>query len=236
MAAALNFVQGLEIATLPTLSAASPQANAGYVDAGSLVFFTGNISDQHRSDILDSTLLAQLAADKKYDRFRDAGNWYQFFVTVLMNVGWVVEGFEFHKYSSPGQHVNISNVVVDTLKPSLSSSDLKVAQETIRALESSENWWKVFDSKSYSSEHGNFQMALGTEDSGDVVMYIACFWFTAEPKEDHWFWYQFSTSKVSMMIGTQKSVLIESVYGPLRQTVINKLGGRIKTYIGKLNI
>ena len=40
------------------------QKGQGFVDAGALISFTHEISSSHKSDVLNSTLLAQLTADK----------------------------------------------------------------------------------------------------------------------------------------------------------------------------
>ena len=62
----VDFVRRLEIAE--PMARPAVVGNQGFVDAGSLVTFTSDISEQHRSDVLYSTLLAQLAADKESDR------------------------------------------------------------------------------------------------------------------------------------------------------------------------
>ena len=79
--AALSFVKQLELAPMAedevqlTLSAKSSalkeQKEQGFVDVGSLVSFTKKISGVHKSDVLNSTLLAQLATDKICNRNKD---------------------------------------------------------------------------------------------------------------------------------------------------------------------
>ena len=83
--AALSFVKQLELAPMAenevqlTLraksSALKEQKEQGFVDVGSLVSFTKKISGVYKSDVLNSTLLAQLAADKICNRNKD--KWYE---------------------------------------------------------------------------------------------------------------------------------------------------------------
>ena len=47
-----------------------------YVDAGSLVSFTNRLSTQNKEDVLNGTLLAQLAADGVADRMKQKETWY----------------------------------------------------------------------------------------------------------------------------------------------------------------
>ena len=72
--AALSFVKQLELAPMAEnevqlalrakSSAVKEQKEQGFIDTGRLVSFTKKISRVHKSDVLNSTLLAQLAADK----------------------------------------------------------------------------------------------------------------------------------------------------------------------------
>ena len=92
-----SFVAALELPELgesvlaiqTTLGELPKKKEQGFVDCGSLVSFTENLSEQNKEDVLNSTLLAQLAANKKYDRKTQHDEWYTFYMKVLENVGWV---------------------------------------------------------------------------------------------------------------------------------------------------
>jgi hypothetical protein len=57
--------------------------DSGYVDAGSLISFVAGVSAENRADILNSTLLAQLAANKQYNREQQTQEWYGMYREVL---------------------------------------------------------------------------------------------------------------------------------------------------------
>ena len=67
--------------------AGSPKSE-GLVDAGSLIAFTAHWNIQQKEDVLNSTgtLLSQLAANKKYDRFSQTEDWYKFCTDVMGNI------------------------------------------------------------------------------------------------------------------------------------------------------
>lgn len=76
--ASVKFVRELELeepsvlrsrSSTCTAAAVSDGKAQGLVDNGSLVSFASNVMGQKKQDVLYSTLLAQLAANKKYDRF-----------------------------------------------------------------------------------------------------------------------------------------------------------------------
>ena len=53
-----------------------------------MVTFVDGLSGQQKEDVLNSTLLAQLTANRKHDRERDTGAWYDAYRGVLEQVGW----------------------------------------------------------------------------------------------------------------------------------------------------
>ena len=65
-----------------------PQPHSAYVAAASVVSFADGVTGQQKEDLLNSTLLAQLAANHRFDREKDTLNWYEAYRTVLRGVGW----------------------------------------------------------------------------------------------------------------------------------------------------
>jgi len=65
------------------------QAASANVDAASVVTFVDGLSQQQKEDVLNSTLLAQLATNKQHNRERDMVGWYGTYRSVLEQVGWV---------------------------------------------------------------------------------------------------------------------------------------------------
>ena len=77
----VSFVKSLELYAMPTpvskgvIGRLEDSKAQGLVGAGSLVSFTRELSGQNKEDVLNSTLFAQLAATKKYDRCKDTKQW-----------------------------------------------------------------------------------------------------------------------------------------------------------------
>ena len=155
----VGFVKSLELAQprgiplksrIPSARVITGEAEQGLVDAGALASFTNKLSDTHKSDVLNSTLLAQLAVVKQFDRFEDTDKWYKYYVNVLGKVGWVIQEVTFEEYNTSGQTLKVSDSIIDILKAVLSGDELAVIQRTLDSLQSGQNegWWVVFDRKS----------------------------------------------------------------------------------------
>ena len=208
----LSFVKQLELAPMGEDemqvalrgkgSALKEQNNQGFVDAGSLVSFTETISCVHKSDVLNSTLLAQLAADHIHNRNIHSEKWYDKYINVLGKLGWVVQDFEFERYEANAQTMKISKTIIDIVQALLTPSEIETVERVLESLQSQGNepWWDVFDSKSTDPSQ-NFQVAPCVDDlSGQVVMALASFCFTASSREDRWLCFDYNpTSQIGQL-------------------------------------
>ena len=112
-----SFVDQLELAPPTPLSGGKPAdyKDQGFIDGGSLVSFTEKVKRHQREDVLNSTLLAQLAADKKYDRESQTDDWYNFYVQVLIEVGWDFKRFQFDKYIAQDESFKMATTIINVV-------------------------------------------------------------------------------------------------------------------------
>lgn len=212
---------------------------AGYICDGSLVSFVAGLSSQSKSDVLNSTLLAQLAANKKFDREKDTAGWYTYYHTVLENIGWVVQGFEFQKFNASGNSFTVDEVVVKVLEAIASGDELAVANQTLAALKSlsdGDSRLTLWNSATHSQSAGNFQIAACTEVDSNVAMKIGAFYFSTTESTSNFLWFRYSSSSTTIYKGGQTMTLNSEVYSRIRQDVLNKLGDRAKNFVADLDI
>jgi hypothetical protein len=134
--------------TQDNVPTADPRQPSGFIDNGSLVSFLAGVDRQSQADVLNSMLLAQLAANKKFDREADTVGWYGFYHDVLENLGWVVQQFAFSKYDVAGSTVTVDKVVREVLaaiatengaavvkvleRPAINDTELAAARDSLR--------------------------------------------------------------------------------------------------------
>ena len=212
----------------------------GYVNAGALVSFVNDLSAQHRQDVLDCCLFAQLAADGKYDRLKDTPNWYKMYLHILTVAGWVVQSGQFEEYSKHGSSLEIASDIKKIVEPMLNPAQMKIVEQTIDSLDSSDNmlWWEAFDSESCGpSENGNFQLHPCREDSSNtLVMGLGSFYFSASRMDKRWFWVNWETETIHLFKADQICTLNDTQYAAVRDTIRKQLGDDAKDYIGKLKL
>ncbi|XP_078371717.1 uncharacterized protein LOC144655353 [Oculina patagonica] len=210
----------------------------GLVDAGSLVSFTSELQGQQKEDVLNSTLLAQLAANKKYDRFDDPENWYKYYTSVMGQIGWVMQSFTFDQYKSSQAGFKIYDVVLQLLSRLIGDYEelMKVVIETLNSLEKSEAGLTLFSSNSTSAKHGSFQILPCTVVNEQVTVGFLGSYFTASQVARNYFFFSYSKQDISLFKSDQVFTLNEGVYAHVREEVKKKLGERAKDFVKNLDL
>lgn len=239
----ISFLTGLELdvpnlVEVATVSDGTENDSAS-VDAGSLITFSGGISKRDQADVKNSCLLAQLAANKKFDRETETEQWYRFYADVLENVGWVIRGFSFEKLSSYGASFEASVIMMEILAAICTADEMMAVKATIdafRKLANDDYRVRIFDSCSHSDKKGNFQHSSCFLKDGSVTMNLGACYFSTTQHITRLLFTKFSASDVEAYKGSQQVELDMDVYDQVRQMVIDKLGDNAQRYIGDLEI
>lgn len=238
-----------------------PSAN---VVAASIVAFADGIFGQQKEDLLNSTLLAQLAANRQYDRERDTLNWYGAYRSVLVKLGWSSkkrhsgsQGSSFLGSSRPfllnplmtlpfarvvvvdRPRFIASTTVLNLLRKSANKNALDATQtafETLRGLDDRDRRIVIFENSSHSSGRGNFQIvAVSAGSDGIIQMTIVAVFFTANERVLRVLSFNFESSSTQMFQATDTMTLSLAVYDTVRDRVVQQLGDQASAYIAVLD-
>ncbi len=110
--------------------------NQALIVGSDVISFVRGVSEERRNDIVNSALLAQLAATKKVSDTSRIFPWYDAYFDTLSNIGWVVQARSFatHKEASTNldAHEAIIKVAAALLGPSPGA--LQLVMTTLGAL------------------------------------------------------------------------------------------------------
>ena len=235
----LAILKSKQTAVPPHSEPVTDGKDEAYVDDGALVSFMSKVSGQQKQDVLNVTLLAQLAANADADRFKDTEAWYRKYIEVLENTGWVIQNFDFQRYQTHQDSFTVDNSLLDILKSLLSRNQYIIIERTLESLKGPENapWWEVFNSSSTSGDNGNFQISpCEVDESGQVVMTLGAFHFKASQSSDRWFWFVYKSSSMKFFRSCQVCTLNEAIYAEVRDLVKDMLGSHAHDYLGKLKL
>ncbi|HNQ07235.1 MAG: hypothetical protein U0Q21_04475 [Dermatophilaceae bacterium] len=219
-------------------SLAADNTKSGSVNAGSLTSFTEKLSGQGKSDVQNSTLFAQLAANYDYDKFTDPMKWYLRYTEVLGQIGWINPAFAFKAYNSEKSTFTMNEAVLDILAAIATANEVAIVAATMDGLKSLSDDSKqiaVWDSNSNNGSNGTFQIfPVDQLPNGDVVMVLAGLQFTANKVTSRFLWFEWSKTSVKIEQAAGKFVLNDDVYKTVRKEIVERLGDLAKDLV--LNI
>jgi len=209
----------------------------GAVVAGSIVVLDSGISPQHGRDVMQSLLLAQLAANAKANRFREALNWYKTYQSTLESVGWVVSGSaSFKQFNSPVGQFTLGSVISDCFRLSVTPEELQLVNRTFRAFvrDPASPAQFIWECPSHSGGLGNFQVGLSSET--DVVMlHLGRFVLDTPQRVVRLALEEFGhNSKFTMSFASM--TLNEGFFAQLRTEIEKKLDGRFDASVAPIEL
>lgn len=210
-----------------------------FLNDRSVVSFASGVSGPYRRDVLNSVLLAQLAANKKFPAEEQLLEWYREFIHVLGNLGWTIQAAEFSTYKASKDIFEVENVVIDILTSAFGSSFANVIAKTldsIKSLSDADGKLKVFEKNTHSVSKGVFQLALASEENGTVSLQMGSFLLAASGEIKKILFFRSSRDKVRLDYCSRTGTLNEEVYAGAREAIQEKLGQKLAQFVAEIEI
>ena len=212
----------------------------GAVDGNIIATFVDGVRGQHLFDVLNGALLAQLAANQRFDRENEPIPWTRFYSHVLENVGWVVPEFTFFGLVSQATRFSIDSKLLDVIKKIMTQRQVEIAQAGLEALEGlngDDRRLTIFRRNSVDNKAGNFQFdSVGESSAGILSLKLCAFNFKTDESVTDVLWFRFNSGSTTLQATRTTLVLNDQVHDRLRQPILDKLGNRAKDFLAGLDI
>jgi len=205
----------------------------------SLVSFVSGLSEQNRSDVINSMLLAQLAANKKVQNEENILEWYKAFIQVLSNIGWTIESVEISKFESSSALFQLENVIIDILTSAFGSSYLaiiKTALNSLKSLDEGDHKIVAFEKNTHTLSKGIFQIATAVESNNAVSVQLGSFLLTSKDEIRKILLFTSSKDKTTLEYSSRRATLNLEMYSKVRYTVLEKLGDHVINFVAEVDI
>jgi hypothetical protein len=205
----------------------------------SLVSFISEVSGQNRKDVLNSTLLAQMAANKKFPDEGDLLQWYRSFIDVLSNIGWDIENAEVSTFESSKEVFEIEDAIIDILTSAFGAGFMPVILKTLESIKNlSKRDHKIiaFEKNTHSLTKGCFQIALAVEKNEVVSMQLGTFLLTSDKKIKQILLFKSKKDKTSLQYTSRRGTLNSEAYAIVRDAILQKLGANITAFVAEIEI
>jgi hypothetical protein len=242
----INFVKKLPIQELewayPTSKGGDDTVEGveqSFLNAKSIVSFVSDLSEQHRNDVLNSVLIAQLAANKKFPGETQVQDWYKSFVNVLNNLGWAIEAAEFSTFKASKDIFEVENAIIDILTAAFGGTFLTVITKTLASIKGlSDGNGKIlaFENNTHSLSKGAFQIGLAKEVNGSVSLQIGTFLLTSSNEIKQILFFKSTKDQTKLEYCSRQGTLNDEIYAKIREAVIDKLGVKSKDFISEIDI
>ena len=216
--------------------------NQATVVGSEIVSFVKGVSAARRQDIVNSALLAQLAADHKVKDRSKIFEWYDAYFDVLTNLGWVIQDNSFASYEKEAEGLEAHEAIlkVATVLLGAAPTALAVVTSTIEAMKSMDQnspWITIFDRESRKAETARFQIALAEEDEqGQFLVSMMAFGLKADSTLTQVLFFKIRSDKMSFKHCSSKVTINDEVLDGIREKVRVKLLGRTGGYIDSLDL
>jgi len=209
-------------------------AGIGTVDLGCIACLLDPLGEQERADVLHSTLLAQLVADKKHSRTADPGAWLKAYGDTLSSVFWSVQSHQTTTVDVRGRALLLQDVVQPAV--AMSADAVALLAETLtafRLLPADADPVMRFNTEvTDGNGAGNLQVMSATGGDFGPTMYLVSVIFKASARiRDPLVMALPPGGGTTVSLAMMTRVLDESDYARIRASVDEKLGDRVRTDI-----
>ncbi|KZT02666.1 uncharacterized protein LAESUDRAFT_716680 [Laetiporus sulphureus 93-53] len=216
-------------------AAAADEDTAAVVDS-SAISFVGNLSGQQKSDVMNSSLFAQWAANAQYDRNKkdQAIKWYEVYRNTLENVGWIVQSFSFIDLANASSYGTVDKAIISIMQAFLTPTLVEAFQAMIDALKrpDTEGAYTLFKSHSWEDTRADFQSGVCVRDVGSNVMWrIGAYNYETSGFDGDILFFHFGADSVAFQYNTQDMVLNEEIYAKVRQDIVDRLGDHAQDFV-----
>ena len=201
------------------------------VNVGSLCSFSEELSVQNRADVMNSTLLAQLAANKAHDRFLKQEDWFNSYLNTLEKIGWNLVSSVSFRDISPKTPINWEDLALQGFAEFGDMEQAKKAIEMAKASTMNSKAMKIWSKNSSNGNNGNFQIISFMPVNGTVVATTISLIFQSTMSQEQFL--SWSTN-FTIQRASVKVELNEDIYGKIRQQIIDKLGDAPKTNVANV--
>jgi hypothetical protein len=250
--AALAFIHKLALPPAPPAFRAAARDAAPPVDAevehrraalvgSEIVSFVDGVTPQRRRLVVQSTLLAQLAAKRKVPNAAKVFDWYRAYLDVLGNIGWAIQDTSFRNCSSFAEgfdaHEAIAAAAAEQLGP---GPALAAVMATVQALQKAGGgtpWFTLFSRESQKASTAHFQISLVHGGGGDAFLVsLMAFAITAEQDVTQVAFFRFDTRRASLdQLSAQVTVGLEPG-SDIAEAIAAKVAGYQADYVQALEI
>ncbi|MDM0029867.1 hypothetical protein [Variovorax saccharolyticus] len=205
-------------------------APSAAINAGSIVGFSADISEQEQEDVLYSLQLAQRAASAATSRYTAVQDWYKEYVRVLEMTGWVMTGFNLNAQKVDQSEIEVAKAALEILAAAVTGPQSVVLLAAITAMKSmakDDGFITLFEHFGAQGRVGNFQMSdvqKAPDEAGTLFIVTGAFQIEMAERQEKFLFFKWHRKGVSVWGDAVRSTFNRTHYATIREAVRERLG------------
>jgi hypothetical protein len=216
--------------------------NQAMIVGSDIVSFVKGVTPERREDIVNCSLLAQLAAKQKVGDMTKIYDWYNAYFDVLTNIGWAVQARDFATYTEASEnfdaHEAIIKVAESLLGPTATAMVvIKATLDALKSMSSDSPWITLFNRESLSANTAKFQVTLAEQGVDDqFIVTLMAFGLEAKAKLTQVLFFKYRTSEDTLKHYSGKVTINSHVLSSVREMIKKMITDYTVFYLKALKI
>jgi len=224
----------------PALDVAKEQAA---VVGGGVIAFVKGVTAEQRADIVNASLLAQLAAKKRVPSATTLAGvtaWYDSYFDVLANIGFAIQDKGFAEYHEQSDSFQAHKAILDVAALLLGGAPtalalVKTTLEALQTMDASSPWITLFDRESQTANTARFQIGLVEQDAANgLLLTLIAFGLEARLDVTQVLFFKFRKNDVRLQHHSGKVTINAGLLAALRMDIADKLVAYAHDYVKRL--
>jgi hypothetical protein len=249
----LTFIEGCELGDCNHASHPMPRLAGFEVDemnpealvAGdAIVSIVAGMTKENKQIVKDTILFATLVANKAHPNGGVA--WYEQFTKVLANCGWLSLSTGMSDYRVGNSRFTMEQAALKILESAIVAAALpgptsllllKVAKDTVTALQESEKPLRLFEQSSKTHNGAKFAIASAAESSdGEIVMAMGALDFSTRLDVTNVLFWEWNSSSVQIKRAENHMTLNQAHFVRVRDVIEGKLNDQARQALEEFDI
>jgi hypothetical protein len=222
-------------------SAADATKQRAMVVGSDIISFVAGTDPALRTAIMNSALLAQLAANKKVPARDDVEKWYEAYFDTLTQIGWVIQNRGFSAHEESGSefeaHQAILSIAATLLAPAPAALDL--VAKTLASMKklAHGSWITIFQHESQGAKAARFQVTVaGPASSGGAAVSLMAFELAATITLTQVLFFKFRSADVKLRHSSGQVAIDAELLAGVAPKIAARVADYVQAFVGNIPI
>lgn len=213
-----------------------------FVVGNEVVHFNEKVCPQHKQDILNAKLLAQLHANAAAgsDTIEKTELWYKTYIKVLSALGFAVNNFGFEEIGSSSIQVRVDKVLLEFIaNVALNNEIVQLASlfDALKKMSDNDHDFSIFNTSTDRMHFGKFQISnANVNKSGNTELVMSAFYTSKNDTRQTFLFVSWGSLDFKVWCSAQKVEFNHDHYDKCRELVAEKLEKYADSFIKALDI